>query len=248
MNLSNLPQVVSQGQETFLLHAWVQVHIDNPYISLSQRDWAAVLSDPEMRAEGPLAQFQSALWYWQSRNKRSQERIRKRLARYGAHTAAVEQLLSGPEAVNEICGWFEVDESSRIEMFHPGVAGLSWQQTKALELSMRFVDEDGEPNYSAIARHMERMQPGSNGNGRVHITASTAEVHVERARLKLLTWLRRPRAKEVKSSLKTPCRKCQRPHNEDHEFCKRCEGDLQREWENVGRPLPYRKWLKEKYP
>lgn len=153
----------SETRLLMALGAWIDIHISNPDLNLTQDDWedfwASSSANAGYEARGPVATFQSRVLRHSSRGSHpdtSLSRMQRRLARIGASPAALQQMTAGRglECVEEVCGWIEQKRAygKTFEVFHPGAAGLSPLECRILDLAQRFLDDRGRPDFVRICQ------------------------------------------------------------------------------------------------
>ncbi len=141
------------------LEAWIDLHIADPRLHLTLDDWDEYwdqAQENDWTARGVLANFQSALRQQRARRRGpGLSRLDRQLAQVQVSAVVGQQFRArlGQAMVEEVCGWTEERRAygKRVELFHPGAAGLTPLECRVLELSQRFQDERGRPDFVRIA-------------------------------------------------------------------------------------------------
>lgn len=167
---SGVPRHLQDYEILLALEAFIDLHIADPTL-------APILED-----ELPI--FIGRFQAYNERRVPRVKRVERRLRRLGASAQARLQIQArrGEIYVEEVCGWIEQKRAygKTFEIFHPGLAGLTKQECRVLDLAQRFQTESGRPDFVRIAPMM--TSPKAEGEA---VKRQTALQTLRRARIKV---------------------------------------------------------------
>lgn len=173
---SSMPRHLRQIEDLAALEAFIDLHIADPRLAIPLNEldlWAE-----EYRKFAPVHGRQSRV-----------VRMERQLLQMGASVQAQADIRArkGQAYVEDVCGWIEVKRAygKTYEVFHPGLAGLTPQECRVLELSWRYQTESGKPDFVRIAQAM------TNARGESEMTRQGALQALRRARTKVQEHWRR---------------------------------------------------------